>query len=108
MLRSKLVEILRLSNQSINLKGLFRCRSDGTLRTTLTGRDYEGQTHNDETLTEQHGHQVVIKLHYLSKVFLFNSTSTTSLSQTSLHVLHVLEETVQYLGHDGIIDSFLA
>ena len=106
MLRSKLVEILRLSNQSINLKGLFRCRSGGSLRTTLTGRDYEGQTHNDETLTEQHGHQVVIKLHYLSKVFLFNSTSTTSLSQATS--LHVLEETVQYLGHDGIIDSFLA
>ena len=106
MLRSKLVEILRLSNQSINLKGLFRCRSDGTLRTTLTGRDYEGQTHNDETLTEQHGHQVVIKLHYLSKVFLFNSTSTTSLSQASL--LHVLEELVQYLSHNGVVDSFIA
>ena len=106
MLRSKLVEILRLSNQSINLKGLFRCRSDGTLRTTLTGRDYEGQTHNDETLTEQHGHQVVIKLHYLSKVFLFNSTSTTSLSQPSL--LHVLEELVQYLSHNSVVDSFLA
>ena len=106
MLRSKLVEILRLSNQSINLKGLFRCRSDGTLRTTLTGRDYEGQTHNDETLTEQHGHQVVIKLHYLSKVFLFNSTSTTSLSQPSL--LHVLEELVQYLSHNGVVDSFIA
>ena len=106
MLRSKLVEILRLSNQSINLKGLFRCRSDGTLRTTLTGRDYEGQTHNDETLTEQHGHQVVIKLHYLSKVFLFNSTSTTSLSQASL--LHALEEPVQYLSHNGVVDSFLA
>ena len=106
MLRSKLVEILRLSNQSINLKRLFRCRSDGTLRTTLTGRDYEGQTHNDETLTEQHGHQVVIKLHYLSKVFLFNSTSTTSLSQPSL--LHVLEELVQYLSHNSVVDSFLA
>ena len=106
MLRSKLVEILRLSNQSINLKRLFRCRSDGTLRTTLTGRDYEGQTHNDETLTEQHGHQVVIKLHYLSKVFLFNSTSTTSLSQASL--LHVIEEPVQYLSHNGVVDSFLA